>query len=82
MQKKEQFLKTEYIHLIKQLDPLAERKWGTMNVQQMIEHMSDAFRMANGKDVYTGILTPEEKLPRVQAFVLSETPFKENTKMY
>lgn len=80
MNSKEQFLKTQYIDYIKQLDPDSERKWGTMNVQQMIEHMSDAFRMANGKELYLKILTPEEKLARMQAFVLSDTPFKENTK--
>lgn len=80
MNKKEQFLRSEYIPLIKQLDPNAERKWGKMNVHQMIEHMSYAVRMSNGKDLYAGILTQEEKLPRFQTFIMSDTPFKENTK--
>jgi hypothetical protein len=80
MDKKEFFLRNEFIQHIRQLDPAAERRWGKMNVQQMIEHMADAFRMANGKDKHSGILTEEEKLPRFQAFVLSDTPFKENTK--
>ncbi len=80
MNHKEQFLSESYIKQIRQLDPAAQRKWGKMNVHQMIEHMSDSFRIANGKDVHTGILTQEEKLPRFQAFVMSDTPFKENTK--
>jgi hypothetical protein len=77
---KEDFLKNSFIKCIRQLDPNAERKWGKMNVHQMIEHMSDAFRMANGKDVYKEILTPEDKLERAQAFIVSDMPFKENTK--
>ena len=80
MNHKESFLRNTYLDQIKQLDPSAERRWGLMNVQQMIEHMSDSFRIANGKDIHTGILTPEEKLPRLQAFVISDNPFKENTK--
>jgi hypothetical protein len=77
---KEQFLRDSYIAHIKQLNPNAERRWGKMNVHQMIEHMSDSFRMANGKDVHTAILTQDEKLPRAQAFIMSDIPFKENTK--
>jgi hypothetical protein len=80
MNPKEQFLRESYISLIRKLDPGAERKWGKMNVHQMIEHMSESFRMANGKDIHTGILTQEERLPRMQAFVMSDNPFKENTK--
>ncbi len=77
---KEQFLKNSFIQCIKQLDPNAQRKWGKMNVHQMIEHMIDAFRMANGHDIYKEVLTPEDKLERAQAFIMSDIPFKENTK--
>ena len=80
LKSKEEFLKSEYIEILYGLNPNAERKWGKVNVQQMIEHMADAFRMGNGKDVYTGILTPEERIEKVQAFIRSDKPFKENTK--
>jgi hypothetical protein len=56
----------------------AERRWGKMNVQQMIEHMSDSVRMANGKFV-NPLVTPEENVPKMQAFLMSEKPFRENT---
>ena len=72
---KENFLKNEYLPLIRSLNPNSNRKWGKMNVHQMIEHMTEAFRMGNGKDVYTGILTPEERLPKAEAFILSDLPF-------
>ncbi len=80
VQLKEDFLKNEYIEILYGLNPNSERKWGKMNVQQMIEHMADSFRMGNGKDLYTGILTPEERIEKVQAFIMSDRPFKENTK--
>jgi hypothetical protein len=49
-----------------------------MDLHQMIEHMSYSLRQANGKDLYTCV-TPEENIPRMQAFLMSEKPFKENT---
>lgn len=80
MIRKENFLKNEYIEHLKKLDPQAKGHWGKMNVHQMIEHMADAFRNGNGKDIYSGILTQEERLPKMQSFLLSDQPFKENTK--
>ncbi len=77
---KENFLKNEYLPLIKSLDAQSMRKWGKMNVHQMIEHMAAAFRMGSKRDIYTSILTPDERIQKMQAFVLSDTPFKENTK--
>ncbi|MBK8954882.1 MAG: hypothetical protein IPM34_04905 [Saprospiraceae bacterium] len=80
MVQKENFFKNEYIPILQNLDSQAMGNWGKMNVHQMIEHMSDAFRNGNGKDVYSGILSQEERLPKMQAFLLSDQPFKENTK--
>lgn len=77
---KENFLKNEYLPLIRSLNPNSNRKWGKMNVHQMIEHMTQAFRMGNGRDIYTSILTPDERILKAQAFVISDLPFKENTK--
>ena len=75
---KAHFLKEEYIPLLRTIKPDAERRWGKMNVQQMIEHMSDSVRIANGKDPHT-LVTPEENVERMQAFLMSDKPFKENT---
>jgi len=72
------FLRNEYIDLLTNLDSNAPRKWGKMNVQQMIEHMADYVRMASGKTPVQ-IVTPEENLPRMQGFLESEKPFRENT---
>jgi len=75
---KAQFLRNDLAKKLHALDADAPRKWGKMNVQQMIEHMSYSLRQASGKDVYE-CLTPEENLPRMQAFLASEKPFRENT---
>lgn len=72
------FLRNEFIDKLKLIEPAAKPLWGKMNLHQMIEHMSYSLRQANGKDLYTCV-TPEENIPRMQAFLMSEKPFKENT---
>jgi hypothetical protein len=53
-------------------------KWGKMNAQQMIEHMGDYVGMAYGKNPQP-LMTPAERLPKMQGFLMSEKPFPENT---
>ena len=78
IEQKANFLKNEYTQLLSQLPDDAPRLWGKMTVQQMIEHMSDYVRIANGKTPVE-IVTEAEKLPRLQGFLTSEKPFPENT---
>ncbi len=78
IEQKAHFLRSEYTIKLSELDAGTPRKWGKMNVQQMIEHMSDYVRIANGKTTVE-IVTPEDKLPRMQGFLASEKPFPENT---
>jgi hypothetical protein len=78
MTSKSNFLFVEFPKLLESLDPLTERAWGTMNVHQMIEHMSYSVRMANGKDIMQ-LVTPVEKLPIVRDFMLSDKSFKPDT---
>lgn len=78
LQQKADFLRNEYTKVLSQLNADAPRRWGKMNVQQMIEHMSDYVRIASGKTPMT-VVTPEDKIPRMQGFLMSEKPFPENT---
>lgn len=78
LEEKRAFLRTGYTELLKKLDADAPRKWGKMNVQQMIEHMSDYVRIASGRTPME-IVTESERLPRMQGFLESEKPFPENT---
>jgi|688.fasta_scaffold1202619_1 hypothetical protein len=77
---KEDFLLNEFILLLKTIDEDFEPVWGKMNVHQMIEHMTDSIRIANEKNKADKILTPPDKLPLSYQFMMSDKPFKENTK--
>jgi len=76
---KEIFLRKKFVTLLQQLNDTAPARWGKMNVQQMIEHFTDALMAANGK-IRLPVITPADKLPRFYEFLLSEKQFKENTK--
>ncbi len=78
---KENFLRTKLVPYLQRLDPNTPPKWGKMSVQQMIEHYAgDAVRNASGLLKMDAILTPPENLERMREFMMSDKPFKENTK--
>jgi hypothetical protein len=76
---KENFLRTKFVGLLQRLDANTKARWGKMNVQQMIEHFTDVIMVASGK-LQMPVVTPPEKLPKFREFMMSEKPFKENTK--
>jgi hypothetical protein len=78
---KENFLRTKLVTYLQRLDPATPPRWGKMGVQQMIEHLGgDAVRNASGRLKFDQILTPPERLDVMREFMMSEKPFKENTK--
>lgn len=78
---KENFLRTKLVRYFQQLDPSTPPQWGKMNVQQMIEHYAgDGLRSANGRLKIEKIITPPDQLQRFREFLMSDKPFKENTK--
>lgn len=72
------FLRNKFVPLLGTISTEKQPLWGKMNLHQMVEHMSYAFRQASGKDEYE-LLTPAEHIPKMQAFLASDKPFKENT---
>lgn len=76
---KERFLQKEFVPLLSQISSDTLPAWGKMTLQQMIEHFSDSVRIASGKTELTEILTPAGNIPRMQEFLASDKPFKENT---
>jgi len=76
--KKARFLKQELVPLLLRIPTDTERRWGKMNLQQMIEHMSEFVAMAYGKPPQE-LVTPEERLEKMQDFLKSEKDFKPNT---
>ncbi len=78
---KENFLRTKLVRYLQQLDPAAPPKWGRMSAQQMIEHFAgDAIRNASGRLKIADIITPPGNLQKMRDFMMSDKPFKENTK--
>lgn len=64
--------------LLRSLVPTAMGKWGKMNAQQMVEHLTDSTRVATGKEYQKNELTPE-LTEKARRFFLSDKPFRENT---
>jgi hypothetical protein len=77
---KENFLRTRLVRYLQQLEPTTPPKWGKMNVQQMIEHYTNAVRNASGRLKFAEVVTPPERLIAYREFMMSERPFKENTR--
>lgn len=78
---KENFLRTRLVTYLQRIDPVTPPRWGKMSVQHMIEHYAaDAVRNASGRLVAEKILTPPEQLQRMREFMMSDKPFKENTR--
>ncbi len=78
---KENFLRTKLVVYLQRLDPATPPRWGKMSVQQMVEHYAgDALRNASGRLKFEEIMTPPGELERLREFMLSNKPFRENTK--
>ena len=74
------FLKQEYLPLLRQLRSDTPAQWGKMDAQQMVEHILDAFKNASGKIIIPFIEQDPERLQKMREFILSDKPFRENTK--
>jgi hypothetical protein len=77
---KENFLRTRLVRYLQQIHPGTPPLWGKMNVQQMIEHYGASIMNANGRLKFDTIATPPDKLDKLREFLMSEKPFRENTK--
>ena len=78
-QEKVSFLKDDFIFLLKHLAPDAKGSWGTMNGHQMVEHLVDVVRLANGK-LKLGMINQGERLEKARQFMFSDQPFAQNIK--
>ena len=58
---------------LSKLDRDQKPKWGTMNAQGMVEHLSDSIRIATGELDFK-LEIPETAIPKMQAFLASEKP--------
>lgn len=79
MNKEAIFLKEKFIPALKKIAPETKGNWGVMSPQQMVEHFGDSLANAYGKLVLPYVTTPERK-EALHNFLMSDIPFKENTK--
>ncbi len=79
MDEKIDFLKNQYILLIKSVEPPVQPKWGKMDFQQMLEHVADFFQVSTQKQHYP-LVSPPEHMPKLKEFLMSDKQFRENTK--
>lgn len=74
-----EFLTKTFPEFVLKLKPSAKGKWGKMHAQQMVEHMSYSIKIASGT-IPKKIVTPPESLEKAKSFMMSDKPFRENTK--
>lgn len=73
-----EFLQGDYLKLLAGIDPETKPAFGKMNAQQMVEHMSYAFKQASGL-IPLESTQSEELIQKMYQFMISERPFKDNT---
>jgi hypothetical protein len=73
------FLEKQFIPIIQEIDFSSQPRWGKMNAQQMVEHVSAFFKISTYKLKFP-LVTPGEHLPKFREFLMSEKEFRENTK--
>ena len=75
---KRQFLHSELTKIFSTLSAEQKGKWGKMNAQQMVEHMSYSVRVASGRHPEKTVYSPEIT-QKGYNFIMTEKPFRENT---
>ncbi len=61
------------ISTLDKLKPNQKPAWGSMSAQRMVEHLTDTFRIATGKNPQP-LLIPEDKIERMQGFLETDKP--------
>lgn len=78
LEEKADFLRRSYLPLLQAIDPVQPPLFGKLSAQGAVEHMSDSFRIANGRELHD-CDAPEERIEKMHAFVRSDKPFREGT---
>ena len=73
-----EYFQFEYLKILSSIEPSTKPVFGKMNVHQMIEHMSYAFRQASGL-IPLAAINDEETTQKMFQFMMSDKPFRDNT---
>ena len=71
-------IKQDIIRRINKLTPATQRRWGIMEVAQMLAHLQAQFAVAFGTDKLKGNFFIRLFAPLLKRMLYSETPFKKN----
>lgn len=74
---KKEFITQEAPEVLSRLTQDMQALWGIMGPQHMVEHLSLIFYISTNHTIQECI-TPEEKLPRMRAFLMSDKPLTRN----
>jgi hypothetical protein len=72
------FLRETMPALLQTLKANQQGAWGKLNAQQMVEHFTDAVKLAYGHFLLPAV-SEGEQLEKMYTFMMSDKPFKENT---
>ena len=79
-QEQKEYLLNQLVNDFRSLSQPANANWGKMNFNQMLEHLIEACKNASGDIIFDTFHTPEERLPAMQAFLMTDKLFKPETK--
>jgi hypothetical protein len=71
-------IKQDTINRINKLTPATQRRWGVMEVAQMLAHLQARFAVAFGTDKLKGNFFIRLFGPLLKRMLYSETPYKKN----
>lgn len=66
----------QMLQALNKLEATTQPKWGTMNAQRMVEHLTEMLIASAGNPIegFNQLLIPEDKLPKMLAFLDSDDP--------
>ncbi len=79
-EEQKEYLLNHLVNDFRSLPQPAKANWGKMNFNQMLEHLIDSCKNASGDIVHDSIHSPEERIPAMQSFLMTDKLFKPDTK--
>jgi hypothetical protein len=79
-QEQKEYLLNQLVNDLRSLSQPANANWGKMNFNQMLEHLIESCKNASGDIVFETFHSHEERLPAMQAFLMTDKLFKPETK--
>jgi len=65
---------SEFTDQLENLSIESKPHWGIMTPQHMVEHLTQAVELSNGKFLITDCMNPPEKLPTLKRILMSSRP--------